>query len=141
MTFTSQSSVSSFGACSEVQTCFPIRPHTLHHRHTVLHRGNTRSLHTLMYARQITNYKLEERATPPPLKTRSSVLPPRCAVPLLHLLLGSCVVKRRRADAEEQPSVCLLALTAYFCLSLLPAPPHRPDLAPLFICSTLGKRD
>lgn len=34
---------------SEVQASFPILPHTLHHRHTLLHRGNTlwRRAHTL----------------------------------------------------------------------------------------------
>lgn len=31
----------SVSACSEVQTCFPILPHTLHHRHNLLHTGNT----------------------------------------------------------------------------------------------------
>lgn len=31
----------SVSARSEVQTCFPILPHTLQYRHTVLHRGNT----------------------------------------------------------------------------------------------------
>lgn len=33
----------SVSAHSEVKTCFPILPHTLHHRYNCLHTGNTRT--------------------------------------------------------------------------------------------------
>lgn len=42
----------SISACSEVQTCFPILPHTLHHRHNLLHTGNTHT-HTNMQKNEI----------------------------------------------------------------------------------------
>lgn len=41
MYYISQNAMCSVNSCSEVQTCFPILPHTLHHRHSLLYRGNT----------------------------------------------------------------------------------------------------
>lgn len=41
----------SLSACSEVQTHFPILPHTLHHRHSLLHPGNTHThTHHLVFS-------------------------------------------------------------------------------------------
>lgn len=115
--------MSSFGACSEVQACFPIRPHTLRHRHTVLHRGNAHSLHTPMYASQklksdsgaLRQLSFGGALPCPPAALRCAAAPP--AARKLHR-------KKASGRCRGTTTVCRArAFMAYFCLSLLPASP------------------
>lgn len=132
MYYISQNAMCSVNACSEVQTCFPILPHTLHHRHSLLHRGNT---HT-----NTCKKKKSLRNTPLFLAHCYLLAALRCTA--VQSSKGNCLEKpvtlRQKnwssscstcRNSQSLPSVpstafmCMVMLRAYCWLSLLPILP------------------